>query len=137
MQNLTGVFLVEDDEDDRHFFIAALKHLCNVFLLDSAHNGQEALDKLRRASALPAVIFVDFNMPVMNGLAFLVEKSRDANLKDIPVVMLSGSTNMREEAFNSGANAFIDKQADETALRNELALALDNWAFGKHGSTKK
>lgn len=125
MQNSTSVFLIEDDDDDRHFFLNAFNTLRDVSLLDMARNGQEALDKLRRLPTLPAVIFIDYNMPIMNGLDFLVEQSKDSSLKDIPVVMLSASLNVREKALQCGARGFIDKAGDESSLRNDLALALD------------
>ena len=126
MQDLTSVFLVEDDEDDQFFFMNAFSMLRDVSLLDIACNGQEALDKLRQVKTLPAVIFIDYNMPIMNGLDFLVEKSKDASLKDIPVVMLSASLDVRENALQHGAIAFIDKACDEASLRNDLESALDN-----------
>jgi CheY-like chemotaxis protein len=132
MQNLTSVFLVEDDEDDQFFFMNAFNMLRHVSLLDTACNGQEALDKLRRVTTLPAVIFIDYNMPIMNGLDFLVEKSKDTCLKDIPVVMLSASLAVREEALNHGAIAFIDKACDEASLRKDLASALDNLTVARH-----
>ena len=131
MQNSTSIFLVEDDEDDRFFFMNAFKELRHVRLLDMAGNGLEALAKLRRAPILPSVIFVDYNMPKMNGLEFLQEKLKDTSLKNIPVIMLSASPHIREDAFKYGATAFIDKAGDDVSLRNNLQLALDSLAAGR------
>ena len=131
MQNSTSIFLVEDDEDDRFFFMNAFNELRHVCLLDMAGNGLEALAKLRRAPILPSVIFVDYNMPKMNGLEFLQEKLKDSSLKNIPVIMLSASLHIREDAFKYGAKAFIDKAGDDVSLRNNLQLALDSLAAGR------
>jgi len=129
MQKSTGVFLVEDDEDDQYFFVSALKTMNDIFLLDVANNGKEALEKLRRAPVLPEIIFVDYNMPIMNGLDFLREKSRDLRIQHIPVVMLSSSEEMREKAFQLGASAFIQKPSDDTTLRNEVAQVVNSRAI--------
>jgi CheY-like chemotaxis protein len=126
MQHSTSVFLVEDDEDDRFFFMNAFKELRHVSLLDMARNGLEALAKLRRAPSLPSVIFVDYNMPTMDGLEFLKEKSKDSSLRNIPVIMLSASLHIREDAFKYGAKAFIDKAGDDVSLLKNLQMALDS-----------
>jgi CheY-like chemotaxis protein len=127
----TTVFLVEDDEDDRYSFVSALDTISNVYLLDMASNGKEALEKLRTAPVLPGVIFVDYRMPVMNGLDFLAAKSEDSHIKHIPAVMLSSSEEMREEAFLLGAIGFIRKSSDDTVLRDKMQQALNSLLYSE------
>ena len=83
------VLLVDDDEALR----TALKEFLELdgFVVLTAGDGQEALDVLR-SGELPALILLDFMMPVMNGSQFLAVKRRDPRLCDIPVVILSAWT---------------------------------------------
>jgi CheY-like chemotaxis protein len=129
MKKSTTVFLVEDDEDDRYSFVLALDTMNDVFLLDIASNGKEALEKLRRAPVLPEMIFVDYSMPVMNGLDFLAAMSEDSHIKHIPTVMLSSSEEMREKAFTLGAKGFIRKTSNDTVMRNEMTQVLKSLLF--------
>jgi CheY-like chemotaxis protein len=128
----TTVFLVEDDEDDRYTFVSILDTMSNVHLLDIASNGKEALEKLRSAAVLPEMIFVDYRMPVMNGLDFLAAKLIDAHIKHIPVVMLSSSEEMREEAFTRGAKGFIRKTANDLTMRQEMGQVLSSLVYSEN-----
>ena len=65
----TRVFIVDDSADVRELF--ALLAQLNGFSLETAKNGQEALAKLAGLDQEPSVVFVDLNMPVMNGTEFL------------------------------------------------------------------
>lgn len=125
MQHIISIFLVEDDQDDRQFFVEAVSNLQNVLLSDVALNGREAMEELRRMAVLPSIIFTDCEMPVMNGLEFLKEKSRYPLIKNVPVIMLSGSFDRREEALKLGAKIFMLKQQDGRLLRDELAQTIN------------
>jgi DNA-binding response OmpR family regulator len=54
----------------------ALLAQLNDFVLDTAKNGEEALEKLAHLEKEPTIVFVDLNMPVMNGTEF-VRKIRE------------------------------------------------------------
>jgi CheY-like chemotaxis protein len=125
MQPIIHIFLVEDDQDDQQFFVDAVGSLDNVLLSDVARNGREAIEKLRNMSVLPSIIFADCDMPVMNGLEFLKEKSRYPLIKSVPVIMLSGSFDKREEALKLGAKIFILKQQNEQTLIDEVTQAIN------------
>lgn len=82
--------LVEDDTDDQYFFREALSLLSPALSCQIAENGVEAL-KLLKELPLFDIIFMDINMPKMNGIECLqVLKSNDS-YKNIPVVILSTS----------------------------------------------
>lgn len=125
MKNIKSILLVEDDKDDQYFFIKALSEMDDVSLFSVANNGQEALDLLRAAETLPALIFMDINMPVMNGVECLSEMVVDPRIRDIPVVILTTSTEQREHVLKLGASAFIKKPYTNEALRNELIHAVN------------
>jgi CheY-like chemotaxis protein len=61
-------FLVEDDDDDQLLFTEAINEIDNSISLGFAANGVDALSKLCKMSILPDMIFMDINMPLMNGL---------------------------------------------------------------------
>jgi len=128
------VFLVEDDCDDRDFFISALDDIENVTLFDVAGNGSEAIDKLQRSSTLPSMIFMDIKMPIMDGLECLQQLAKDPQMNSIPVVMLSSSTQYRDRARFLGATAFIEKPNSIELLRDKLEDVMQS---ATHGFTPK
>jgi CheY-like chemotaxis protein len=62
------VYIMDDDPDDQEFLIQALKDLDPSIECFTAKNGQEGLHKLETAAIpLPFLIFLDLNMPRING----------------------------------------------------------------------
>jgi len=114
------IYLVDDDTDDQEFFVEAIRGLQNVHLYGLANNGKEALDQLFNSGMLPDYIFMDFNMPVMNGIECLAELIKKPITKNIPVFMLSTASEQSELCKKLGAKGFIKKSADMNALRNQL-----------------
>jgi CheY-like chemotaxis protein len=86
---LKRVLLVDDDEDDRDFFLSVLDVIDASLKCHTAENGSVALQYLIQQKVRPDVIFLDLNMPVMNGKQFLAEVKKRDDLKDIPVIVLS------------------------------------------------
>jgi DNA-binding response OmpR family regulator len=120
-----GLFLIliDDDEDDRELFSAAVKEIrpearCDVF--SSAHT---ALKFLEDSTVLPDFLFLDLNMPLMNGKQCLNRIKNNSRLKAIPVVIYS--TSMQEndviETKVLGAKSFIQKPA----LFGEICRVID------------
>ena len=120
MNDTKNIFLIEDDKDDQSFFIDALNEIENTSLYAIANNGQEAIDKLASSNILPDMIFMDFNMPVMNGIECLSEIIKNPLIRNIPVVMLSTATGQAERARELGAKAFIKKPSDGRMLRTKI-----------------
>lgn len=93
MRSAKTVLLVEDDAIDAMTVQRAFKDLKLTNPLAHVTNGEEALDYLQDPShALPCVILLDLNMPRMNGVEFLRVVKADPNLKRVPVVVLTTST---------------------------------------------
>jgi CheY-like chemotaxis protein len=74
-------------------------------------DGQQALTLLTEEHALPDYIFLDVNMPVMDGKHCLIELKKDDRLKDIPVVIYSTTQNESEieELYAIGAQEYLKK----------------------------
>jgi CheY-like chemotaxis protein len=90
MKGTPVLLLAEDDEDDQFLFQEAVTAIHSGIVCIIANNGKEALRLLQQdILALPDFIFLDLNMPVMDGLACLESLKKDPALKNIPVVIYS------------------------------------------------
>ena len=87
------VMVVEDDVDIRQALIEILED--HGFGTLAARDGADALNILSHATELPCVILLDLMMPVMDGATFRQVQRQDPRLASIPVVVLSGITNLR------------------------------------------
>lgn len=93
------------------------------YTLDIAANGQEALDMLDRGSY--ALVLMDIQMPVMDGLsAVRAIRSRD-EYADLPVIAMSAHamSGDSEKSLEAGMNDHLTKPIDPTAL----CSALQKW----------
>src|SRR5947209_3622123 len=81
------VMVVEDERDVRETIADILTD--NSYQAILASNGAEALAELRAAEANPCVILLDIMMAVMNGWEFRARQLTEADLSDIPVVVIS------------------------------------------------
>ena len=120
-RNIKNILLVEDDLRDVELTLAALEehHLSNkVFVV---HDGADALDYLyhrgkfsARAPGNPVVVLLDNKMPKVNGLEVLKIIKADADLKTIPVVVLTSSRETPDllEFYKHGVNAYVVKPVD-------------------------
>lgn len=117
-------FLVDDDEDDASLFNEALKDIDPSIEFDSANSGKELLDKLRAGKVAPHVIFLDINMPGMNGWETLENLKASNTLKDIPVIMYSTSLSVSDgqKALEKGALAFYEKPSNFLGLMDFLRI---------------
>ena len=125
MNNSKYVLLVEDDEHDTFFFTRAIRKIENAILLPVANNGADALLELTGSDFLPDLIFMDINMPCMNGMECLREIGKNPDWSCIPVVMLSTSVEEAGEARSLGAKAFFKKTSDQTLLHANLVQMIN------------
>ncbi len=117
---------IDDDEDDQEIFVTALGQVNNKVEYTAHDNPAEALQQLEKKQINPDLIFLDLNMPVMNGQQFLVELKKRTSLKHIPVIILSTSShiptiNLMKEL---GAMDFITKPDDFEELIYKLQAIL-------------
>ena len=122
-QKIRTILLVDDDPDDQLLFAEALHDADDAVLCLTADNGIDALSKLNFGTiVLPNLIFMDVNMPRMNGIDCLKEIKKTDLLKDIPVIMYSTSCSpaYQKECFNSGAALYMEKPSDFMQLCNVL-----------------
>lgn len=106
----TSVLLIDDDIDDRMIFGEVLKELAPDIIYHEAINGEDALLKLSH-DLVPDIIFVDLNMPRVDGKQFLAEIQQQEHLKHIPVVIYTTSSHEsdKKETRELGASYFLTK----------------------------
>jgi CheY-like chemotaxis protein len=119
------ILAVDDDSEDFEFFFEAVKKIDNSIIVLKASNGQEALDLLENHVLMPDYIFLDINMPMMDGKTCLHEIKKNGKLKDIPVIMYSTTSNNHEITHYKtlGAN-FLVKPHQFSKLVKSLAIIL-------------
>ncbi len=103
--------MVDDDLEDQEFFQAAVSMAVPGINLVSEIDSEKALGKLLISESLPDLIFLDINMPKMDGFAFITQIKKEVVLKDIPVVFYSTTSHSEqiEKAFQLGASGFVTK----------------------------
>jgi CheY-like chemotaxis protein len=114
--------------DDIELFREALEEVNPSISLQYANDGYEAVKNLtERKDALPDLIFLDISMPTFSGLQCLASFKKDEQLKDLPVIMYTTSSQEREMrmAQELGASAFVTKPNDFKVLKRLLAAVLD------------
>ena len=135
------ILLVDDDEDDRQFFADALESLDMNTELHQQENGQECLKFLdEHKDDYPDLIFLDLNMPLMNGFECLVKIKENQKNKDAIVAIYSTSSAEKdiEETFNKGANIYINKPSNFTDLKNALKQVIKtNWTYHTNDFNKE
>lgn len=95
-KKLNCILLVDDDPDDNFFHQRIINKMDITHAIAVAKNGIEALDYLRKENqVIPELMFLDINMPKMNGWEFLEEyKTLDEKQKArITIMMLTTSAN--------------------------------------------
>jgi CheY-like chemotaxis protein len=120
-------FLIDDDIDDQELFLMALEKVGRNIECTIANDGIHALEILRRNEEyVPDYIFLDVNMPRMNGLQTLAEIKKISALRSTDVIMFSTSSERAiiESSKQLGASKFEVKPTGLTALVNTLSSIL-------------
>ncbi|UYQ94536.1 response regulator [Chitinophaga horti] len=114
--------LIDDDADDQEIFLYALKQIgenieCLVF-----DNGKEAIANLGDRAILPDYIFLDLNMPSMDGRQCLRAIKQLPHLDETPVIIYSTSSAPRDkqETAQMGARGYVEKQPSLSLLVAKL-----------------
>ena len=114
-----NILLVEDNPADVRLLTEALRGKKLQNRLTVAEDGLEALSYLRRQGGYknaprPHLILLDLNLPKKNGHEVLEEIKTDEDLRRIPVIILTTSTNEQDirKSYDLHANCYINKPID-------------------------
>ncbi len=115
---LKPILLVEDNPNDLDLAIRALAKTNLANEVVTVRDGEEALDYLHargrfanRAQGNPAVVLLDLKLPKISGLEVLEQIRHDAELRSVPVVMLTSSNEESDlaQSYAQGVNAYVVK----------------------------
>lgn len=116
---------VDDDFEEREIFSEALLSIDSTIKFLGAYSASNAFSKLQ--DSLPDIIFVDINMPLVNGFQFLENLKQSERFSLIPVFVYSTSR-MEEDISTSlklGAVKYIVKPNDFKTLKEILREILE------------
>ncbi|NSL87347.1 response regulator [Chitinophaga solisilvae] len=122
------VLVIDDDADDRTFFSEAMKTISPEIHTHLCESGTEAIDLLFNKKIIsPDFIFLDLNMPAMNGRECLQElrKIIHRGLTKIIVMSTSDLVEDMQDSINLGARLFVTKPDSFEALCNILKDVLE------------
>lgn len=110
------ILLAEDNVDHAELMMDTLSEFNPENKMFHVDNGEKALQFLKREAPyedafMPDLIMLDLKMPRMDGMTLLKLVKRDEALKNIPLLIVSTSTEQREimSSFELGANSYITK----------------------------
>jgi two-component system response regulator len=132
-----SILLVEDNQDDYEATSRAFKkaNLSNPIVW--CKSGQDALDYLKKQgaykdepkSARPGLVLLDLNMPGMDGRKTLEVIKQDDTLKQIPVIILTTSSDERDiqSCYQTGANTYVQKPVSFDGLIEAIRRLKAYW----------
>jgi CheY-like chemotaxis protein len=127
------ILMVEDNEGDVYLTMEALRQAKVTNHVSVARDGVEAMEFLRRegphaAAPRPDVILLDLNLPRKDGREVLADIKADANLRTIPVVVLTSSKAEQDvlRMYDLHANCYIVKPVDFQNLM-EVVKSIENF----------
>lgn len=137
-QQRCAIVVAEDDEGDRYLIQKAIEDSGVQGEVHFIEDGQLLVDRLTRqlsiatpphAPKLPCLILLDLNMPRLDGRDVLKIIKTHPDLKGIPVVVMTNSSNPDdvESTYRDGANSFFTKPLNYTGLVDLMTLLKTYW----------
>jgi CheY-like chemotaxis protein len=128
------ILLIDDDEDCRQLIRDAIEQGRLDNPVYDVCSGEQALAFLRRegvyaAAPRPGLIYLDIEMPGMNGQQTLKAIRSDPRFSDIAVVMMTGVTDddQKRLAMASGANSYTNKPTDAITFMQTVVQSTNYW----------
>lgn len=139
MKNVLNLLIIDDDPDDRWFFQEAIKEINSSISCSFAKDGLYALEMLNDPQfLLPDYIFLDLRMPRISGKRCLSEIKSIDRLKNIPVLIYTTSTDVKEseELKQLGAAHFISKPHSPEEIYYILTVVLEEQLIIRENNSK-
>lgn len=132
------LLVIEDSDEDFEALNRIMRRTCQFEVPTTrCVDGDDALDFLyregpyadRSESEQPGLILLDLNLPGTDGREVLSHIKQDEQLKSIPVVIMTTSSNPRdvEECYRSGVNSYMLKPTNVNQLKRSVQLFIDYW----------
>ena len=117
------IIVAEDDDGHARLMERNLRRGGIINAIQRARDGVELLEELRGAARpAPDVIFLDINMPRLDGFEVLGELKADPQLRNIPVIMVTSTDSQREvnRAYELGASSYVVKPVGVEAFIDRI-----------------
>jgi len=121
-----SIVLIDDDMDDREIFETACMTVDPSIKVIGFESGELALESLLDMRPLPDLIFLDLNMPRLNGIDVLEAIRSRVSLKEVPIVVYTTSFDLKvkNKCSELGAAEVIEKPNSFDALCQKLESLL-------------
>ena len=123
------ILVIDDDKE----LIESLKEFLDVrgFDVASAYDGKSGIEIARRDK--PDLIILDITMPDMDGRDVLIEIKKDDDIKDIPVIVLTGMEDQfsRNHVMELGAYEYLTKPYDSYTLLRQINNVINKKDIGE------
>ena len=137
MDDSRVILIVEDSPEDYEATVRGLRSSGVANPIFHCEDGDEALDFLLRQgkytdpekSPRPGIILLDLNLPGTDGREVLSEIKKTDDLKKIPVVVLTTSSDERdvEQCYANGASSYIVKPVSFSGFMEAIQRLKDYW----------
>ena len=125
------ILIVDDNEDDYEAIIRAFKKVGLNNPVSLCKTGKESIEFLKSVGKIerPALILLDLNMPGMDGREVLRLIKEDSELRRIPVIIWTTSSNDKdiEACYQTGANAYMQKPVNFDNLLELIKRLREYW----------
>lgn len=127
------ILLIEDDAIEVMKFKRVLSKFQVKHEVIEANNGEVARDILDQKDTLPSIILLDLNMPKVNGIELLTYLKSNDELKYIPVVILTTSSNYKDlkRCYEIGIAGYVLKPLKYEEYVLKMEMLLDYWSINK------
>lgn len=127
-----GKVLIVDDDDDSLAYLSSIVGEAG-YAVDTLSDGSEAVARMRAEP--PDMVFLDIQMPRVNGFRVLKAMREEESLAGIPVVFLSAISSVTGESYDPDKiqaqygvrpDAFMPKTIEPDAVRKQLAVFVES-----------
>jgi DNA-binding NtrC family response regulator len=122
------IMIIDEDSEDTEIFCDVIHEIDDTIQCIRIKDGVKALKNLLSDAVKPEFIFVDLNMTLINGKDWLTEIKKMEDLKDIPVIIYSGSKSSLDinDARKLGAAFYLIKPLRMSELKNSLTTVFEH-----------
>jgi CheY-like chemotaxis protein len=128
------ILVIDDSETDAKLMMEAIKHTMVDSTALHIPNTSDAIKVLNQQdeykdAQIPDLIFMDLNMPEINGVEFLKIVKKDARFIHIPVIVLTATGSDKDimQCYQHHANCYIVKPVNFTKFQRVISVINDYW----------
>lgn len=125
------ILVVDDAETNRELLRNILED--DYYMVDTAEDGEQALQKLQEDHGSMAALLLDLHMPKVDGNAVIVEMKEREWIKEIPVLIISSEHAIETEnrCLEMGVSDFVHKPFEPSIVRNRVRNAIELFNYKK------